>query len=92
MNMCLDPADGVQSSSRRFENFVSQILKKAIFDSVRYHRQTGFRVPGDVEVDFRVDGIRHFVKNNKKDVKNALPAYRVQSPPRAEARGYLPFG
>lgn len=50
MNMGFDAANRVKSRSRRFENLMSQIVVKSFFDPFSYHRQTGFCVPGDVEV------------------------------------------
>ena len=59
--MRFGPADGVKVSSRCFDDLVSKVTVQSILDLLRYHRQTVFGVPGDVEIDLGVDRRRHSI-------------------------------
>jgi hypothetical protein len=62
-----------------------------LFDSLIYHRQTGFGMPSDVEIYLRVDAVRHLANASEKDVKTPFESF-LQTNHVLKQRGYLPFG
>lgn len=61
MHVRLNPTHRVEICARRLDDLVRPIVIEPIFDPRCDHRQTIFRVPRNVEIDFRIDAVGHRV-------------------------------
>ena len=55
MDMIFCPANRVKNHALRFHDAMLQIMVDAVFDGVGQGRIAGFGMPGEVQIDFRIN-------------------------------------